>query len=426
MFKGNNTEQNYDVIIIGAGISGLSAAIRLQREGINFIIIEANDKVGGRMQTDYVKEYQLDHGFQVLLSAYPEAEELLDYNALNLKPFEPGAIVQYGYNKFQLSDPFRKPISALRHFRNPFTSITDIIKIVALRNRHNRLSIKEIFEQEEKQTIEFLKEWNFTDKFIESFLRPFLSGIFLDDKLSVSARMMEFVFKMFSQGYATLPEKGMQAIPDQLAKKIPADKIKLNTRVANVDQNSVMLADGTSLKTKGVIIATDALSANKIYPCNNNTSFNSVKNIYFSSDKAPFSEPVLYLNGNISGLVNNLAVPTNVHRSYAPKNKHLISVSVVKETNLNDLELIQAVRSELKVWFGVEVEDWLHLRTYNIDKALPNVEDMTYTDPKEVKAISKNIYQCGDHTHDPSINGAIRSGRLNAEAMIWQLSLKLS
>lgn len=425
MFSGNSSNIEYDVIIIGAGISGLSAAQRLQKEGLNFIILEASDSVGGRIKTDYVKDYQLDRGFQVLLTAYPETQNLFDYSALKLKSFDPGAVVQYGYKSYQLSDPFRKPITALRNIRNPFTAVTDMIKIVALRNRHKRFSVEQLFKEKEQTTIDYLKEWNFTDKFIESFMRPFLGGIYLDNKLEVSSRMMEFVFKMFTEGYAALPENGMQAIPKQLAKDIPNDKISFKTKVANVELDGVTLADGSNLKAKSIIIATDAESANKIYPCKNETKSQSVKCVYFSADSAPFSSPMIYLNGNASGLVNNVVIPTNLHKSYAPKDKHLISVSVIKPSNLNDLELVLAIRSELKVWFGSAVEEWMHLRTYNIEKALPKIPSLKYAESKDIEPMANNIYKCGDYTQDPSINGAILSGRLTAEAIIWGLSVKL-
>ncbi len=425
MFSGNSTKNEYDVIIIGAGLAGLSAAKKFLNEGIDFLLIDASSSVGGRMKTDYIKEYQLDRGFQVLLTSYPEAQNALDYSALKLKSFDPGAIVQYGYKTYKLSDPFRKPITAVRNFRNPFTAMSDMVKIIALRNRHRRFSVKELFNEKEQATIDYLKEWNFTDKFIQSFLKPFLGGVFLDSELKVSSRFMEFVFKMFSQGYASLPEKGIQEIPNQLAKQIPKEKIKLNTKVINIEPNNVMLADGSSIKTKAIVIATNSVDANKIYPCNNKIETQTVKCIYFSTEKAPFKTASLYLNGNVSGLVNNVCIPSNVHRAYAPKNKHLISVSVIKPTQLSDLELVMAVRSELKVWFGADVEDWLHLRTYNIENALPKFETISYPEVKDIKPIGNKIFKCGDYTHDPSINGAMRSGRLIAEAVIWDLSVKI-
>jgi NADPH:quinone reductase-like Zn-dependent oxidoreductase len=92
-----------DVIIIGAGLSGLSAAIHLQNEGREVFIIEATERVGGRIKTDIHEGFRLDRGFQVLLTAYPEAKKILDYEALNLQKMLPGANVIYdgvGKNTF--------------------------------------------------------------------------------------------------------------------------------------------------------------------------------------------------------------------------------------------------------------------------------------------------------------------------------------
>ncbi len=256
----------HDVIVIGAGIAGLSAAVHLSNEGLSVKVVEASDRIGGRIKTDKVDGFLLDHGFQVLLTAYPEALRMLDYNSLHLKNFNPGALVWYE-NKLQtFIDPFRKPMSGLGTLFNPIPNWGDLLKITALRNRHKRLSIAQIFKQPEQSTLKYLKDWNFSSKIISSFFKPFISGVFLEDKLSTSSRMFEFVMKMFGEGYAALPEEGMEAIPKQLAEKLAKDTIALNSEVVKIGAQKVDLRNGETLEGKIILVATDPLTTEKLLP----------------------------------------------------------------------------------------------------------------------------------------------------------------
>ena len=92
-----------DVLIIGGGIAGLCCAQHLQQAGVPCKILEANSTVGGRVRTEEHQGFQLDLGFQVLLTAYPEAQRMLDFNQLQLGYFEPGALIRFGGNFIALS-----------------------------------------------------------------------------------------------------------------------------------------------------------------------------------------------------------------------------------------------------------------------------------------------------------------------------------
>lgn len=418
--------QQYDVVIIGAGIAGLCAALQLQNEGLNVKIYDAADAAGGRVRTDKQDGFLLDRGFQVLLTAYPEATRLLDFDQLGLKHFAPGTMIYYHDKFHRLIDPFRNPMGVFSTLLNPIANWADRIKIVALRNRHKRLSIPQLFEQPEQSSLSFLHEWQFSDTMIEAFFKPFLGGIFLDTELQTSSRMLEFVLKMFSEGYAALPAEGIQAIPRQIESQLLKDTIQLNTRVTKVEKNKITLENGEKINARAILIATDAPQAQQLLgnTATINTQANSVRCIYFAADKPPLAAPILLLNGSGKGIINNVAIPSLVNPQYAPAGRHLISVSVIQPTNhLTDEQLFIQVRSELRHWFKKEVRYWEYLKTYTIPYALPQSPNLQPLHKDNIQPIQPGIYICGDHLNTPSLNGAMESARLTADSISWDLAL---
>ena len=419
------SQTQIDIAIVGAGIAGLSAATHLQNVGLKVKIFEASDAVGGRVRTDKVNGFLLDRGFQVFLTAYPQAQRILDYESLTLKTFFPGALVQYQGKNYRMADPFRKPLGALTSLFSPISNWGDKLKILALRNRHKRLTIKQLFVEPETSTLSFLKKWNFSKQIIDTFFRPFLGGIFLDTKLETSSRMFEFVFKMFSEGYAALPADGMKAIPEQLASQLEEKSLFLNTKVREVNSNKLILESGEELSPKLILIATDALSASRLVPDYQvNTATYSTTCFYFSSSQTPIREPILWLNGHTKdSWINHICVPSIVNPNYAPPAQYLISVNVIKVHELGEEALLEAVQKELESLFPDSFRYWQHLKTYTIQNALPKFNHIQALDKQRVKPIKEGIYICGDHTAAPSLNAAMESGHCVAEAMSWDLAL---
>lgn len=417
----------YDVVIVGAGIAGLCAALQLQNEGLQVLVCEASDAVGGRLRTDHHEGFLLDRGFQVLLTAYPEANNLLDYDELALKYFTAGAMVYGKKGFYKLLDPTRHPAALLGTMFNPITTVLDKIKIAALRNRHQRHSVEQLMQMPEQSAIGFLDEWQFSDSAIERFFRPFLGGIFLENQLHTSSRMLEFVLKMFAEGYAALPAKGMQAIAQQIADRLHPHTVRLQTAVSSIEPNRISLQTGEKISTRSILVATAAPQAAQLlaaYPHHIDTQANASRCVYFATDTPPLAAPLLLLNGTAEGLVNHVCVPSLVNPSYAPAGRHLISVSIVQPTaHLSDEQLLIQVRSELRRWFKKEVRYWEHLRTYTIPYALPQRHYLHATKPQQIQAVAPNIYVCGDHLTTPSLNGAMESARLTAEALSWSLAL---
>lgn len=427
-------EPVYDAIIVGSGLAGLSCAKHLARQGFSFLIVEAEDAVGGRVRSDYVNGYTLDRGFQVLLTAYPEAASTLDYKSLDLKPFLPGALINDGKYFIRLSDPFKDPSCLLSMMVSNIASLADKLRVAYLRQKVMASTIEDIFSQPDKTILQSLKDAGFSDTMINRFFRPFFGGITLDNTLSGSSRMFEFVYKMMAEGQVMIPAGGMGKISQQLACELPPDSIRLNCQVASIDQDKsqVTLTNGETILGRSIVLATDGANASKLSSAVEAPPSNMATCLYFSADVAPINEPVLVLNGaDQAGPINNLAVLTNVAKAYAPAGKHLISVTVLGQSpggadldQAYEEQLIKDVMSQAKSWFGKQVDGWQHLKSYRIANALPNQSPPWLEKARPVR-LGKALYACGDFRENASINGALISGRKAAEALVSDLKVAI-
>jgi phytoene dehydrogenase-like protein len=407
------------VVIVGAGLAGLACARRLHRSGFPFLLLEAESQVGGRVRTDHHQGFLLDHGFQVLLTAYPEAKAVLDYPALGLRPFSNGAFIRIGRSFHPVGDPWRDIGAGLRTLASPIGTMRDKLLVAALRRRACSGSLASLFARTEIPIQDYLRETGFSDTMIDRFFRPFYGGILLDRDLSASSRMFEFVFRMLALGDTTLPKAGMRAIPHQMASRLPDSSIRLDTTVHSLTRQSVVLESGEQIEAQAVVVATEGPAAARWLDSIGPVLSRPVVCVYYAAQRPPLRHPGLVLNGNSSGLINNLCVPSNVQPSYSPPGFALISVSVVGQPPADSDVWEPAVRRELRDWFGRQVDRWTHLRTYQIRHAQP---DQNQSEGEERPVRAQGFYVCGDHRATPSINGALLSGRRAAEAVLQDLS----
>jgi phytoene dehydrogenase-like protein len=404
------------ITIIGAGISGLTAAVYLHQKGYKIQILEASDRAGGRIKTDIIDGFRLDRGFQVLLTEYPETKALLDYKKLNLKRFLPGATVLYDEGQFEIADPFRRPTATFATLLAPVGSLKDKINTFFLKNKLIKIAVADVFKQPEVDTISQLKKYGFSPKMIDRFYKPFFSGIFLENDLKTSSNMFDFVMTMFSEGDAAIPELGMEEIPKQLVGMLPANSIQYNVKVTAIENNKIICEDGTTFEADKIIIATEAIGLASNYISKTKQNFHQVTNVYFEAKMAPAKKAVVVLNASSQKKwVNNLTVMSNVSNKYAPTGKVLISISYNGIPTIDDATLAENMKAELKQWYGNQVEDWKILKTYRIKYALPNQEKVSNEVPNSEIKINENLFICGDHLLNGSINAAMKSGRIVAE-----------
>jgi phytoene dehydrogenase-like protein len=409
-----------DVLIVGAGLAGLCCARSLHEKGISFQILEASDAIGGRVRTDAVDGFLLDRGFQVLLTAYPEAQRVLDYSRLDLKSFAPGAFSWYAGRMNKFVDPWRTPAAWGEAFKSDVGSFVDKLRIASLRFRLGRTSINQIFRHPERSTKEALRADGFSNEIVHRFFRPFIGGILLDGELRSSSRMFEFVFKMVSEGETSLPARGMGAIPAQLAEKLPTNSIRLNTLVDSLHESEIILTGGETLHARAIVVAAEGPAAahliGEVEPASR-----GVTCFYYSADEPPISQPLLVLNGDGAGPVNNFSVISQIAPSYAPASKHLISVTVLGTQALTEVQLGGFIIAQMKNWFGKVASSWRLLRSYKIAHAQPQQFPGALEPPQRPVRTRPGVYVCGDHRDNASINGAMISGRRAAEAVFSDL-----
>jgi phytoene dehydrogenase-like protein len=412
------SETRPDVVIVGAGLAGLACALRLHETGARLRVLEASDGVGGRVRTDVVDGFRLDRGFQVLLTAYPEARRVLDYPALDLRPFLPGALVRHSSHFHEFSDPWRRPSRLWPTLTAGVGTLADRFRMVRFRSRTQRGSLEDLFLRPETSAAERLHAEGFSAEMIDAFFRPFFGGILLDRSLSASSRMLEFVFRMMAGGDVVLPAAGMGAIPEQMAARLPAGTIRLGAHVASAGPREVRLDSGEAIGGDAVVIATEGPEAARLggLPA---PGSRPVTCLYFAAERAPVAEPILVLDGDGTGPVNNLCFPTQAAPGYGPPGATLVSASVVGGAagDAGEATLERAVRTQMEGWFGAEVRGWRHLRTYHIRHAQPEQRPGALEPAERPVRLESGLFVCGDHRDTASLHGAMLSGRRAAEAV---------
>ena len=404
------------VVVVGAGLAGLSCATVLHDAGVAVRVVEASDGVGGRVRTDVVDGFLLDRGFQVALTAYPEMHRQLDMDALDLQAFDPGALVWRDGEGSAVSDPFRMPTSVFSTVFAPIGSLFDKARIALLRFRLRRPHPARLLAGDDVTTRRALSDDGFSDTIVRRFFRPLVGGIQLDPDLNDSRRMFDIIFRMLSDGDSAVPATGMQAIPEQLAARLPDGAIDLNRRVTAVADDSVTTEDGETIPAAAVVVATEGPAAAELLGLDHVPS-KSAGCVYFGADTAPVDSKLVVLDGTGDGPVLNVAVMSNVCPGYAPAGRHLIAAALPAVCE-GDLEAM--ARDQLRGWWGDQVDGWDHLATYRIPHGQPG--QAPPFSPKQPVRLDDGRFVCGDHRDTASIQGAMYSGRRCAEAVLASLT----
>ena len=322
------------VVVVGAGLSGLAAARHLTRHGIEVTVLEGSDAVGGRVRTDLVDGYRLDRGFQLYNPSYPEGARVLDHRALDLKPFIAGAriVVDRGGRRRvkRVADPRRKPGWAVPSLRANVGSPLSIARFGVYAASRAALSVPSLQRAPDVTSEEALRRAGVDRTLMETVLRPFLSGVFLDSELSTTRRFLDVVLKSFVHGTPSVPALGMQRIPEQLAAGLD---VRFGHRVGAVSARDADVVDGDVHSAEAVIVATDPTSAAALIADVRAPAARSVTTWYYRPDCAPEEladgEAVLVLDGSGRGPLVNTVVLSHAAPDYAPPGSALIAASAL-------------------------------------------------------------------------------------------------
>ena len=348
---------SHPVVIVGAGLAGLACARALHAGGVEVQVVDASDGVGGRVRSDLVDGFTLDRGFQGYFTAYPEGRRVLDYGALDLRRFVPGAMVRVDGGFHTIADPFRAPLTALGGILAPVGTMADKLKVLSLRQQALAQTPEEIFAAPERSIADELAALGFSPRIVDRFFTPFLGGIFLDPSLSTTSRMLYFVYRMLSEGDTVVPARGMGAIPAQLASALSPQQVRLNARVTGIHHHdgratALMLEHGETLHARALVVATDIEQASAITGEPLRSQARAVSCVYFAAPASPVGQPILVLNSDGRGPVLNLAVLTDVAPEYAPAGQHLIAAVVMGTPTAGDADLERDVRRQMSDWYG--------------------------------------------------------------------------
>lgn len=394
------------VVIIGAGMAGLQAAVQLHLNQIPFVLVDAQNQVGGRVHSEHVKGFTLGVGFQVLQTNYPEVQRSLDLHALDLVAFKSGAYLWNNDGWLAFVNPLKQPESLFAALASGIMTLRDAYLLARLWFI-TQAEVQPLGSKESTQ--DFLHRWGFTLKFQSHFLRPFFGGIFLSAGLNPPASLFRYYMKQFLEGSAVMPAAGIGAIPAQLAAALPAGSIRLGTQVTQVSARQVTFADGSFLDAERVILATDASAAAKLLGVSLEKGvFWSSKTLYFQAPASADKKSMLHLVPN--SRVLHYAYLNHVQPSYAPKGKDLISVTTL------DVSMQSAdVLAELTPFVGPSIQKWVFLKEYFLPEALPVVGAF---DELKQKAADVGIVLAGDFTGFASLQSAMHSGREAAESCL--------
>lgn len=415
-----------DILVVGSGLAGLTAARVLTRAGRRVRVLEAAEEIGGRVRSRVVEGFTLDAGYQVLFPAYPALRRQLDLGALDLVPVPSGAAIRLGSRMEVLGDPLRDPASLMGTLTSRSLGLGDKLALARLVARLRVPAPHTLLGGPDETTESYLRRQGFSDRALDHFFRPFFGGIFLRRDLHTSARLFRYYFRMLMDGGAALPRRGMGMIAAGLAQGVD---VTTGVRVTRLVSHPAEPGGGAvtavtsagEIEARSVIVATDPDSAAGLTgePVGRGSLGSTY--LYYAASRPLDDQPRLLLNPE-GGLINNAHWISRVIPERAPAGEHLLAVTVLGLPDLDDAALDARVRGELSRWYGAGAES---LRTLGVER----LRHAQFPQPPEYAATLSghatrlpSVLLASEVTSMSSLQGAVESGEKAAAILLGDLA----
>jgi phytoene dehydrogenase-like protein len=399
-----------DVLVVGAGVAGLACAADLCAAGLSVRVLEAGDEPGGRMRTDVRDGFRLDRGFQVFNTDYPQVRRRVDVAGLDLRRFTSGYLVRTPAGLRTLGHPLRVPAMWRELIPGRLGSPADFAKFAALCLRDLTAAPSRIKTGTETTTRHALEHTGLSDGFIDTVLRPFFAGVFLDTELETSSRMLHLVWRSMLRGTIGLPAAGIGAVPRQLAAGLPPGVLELERPVSELTDTGALLADGSEVAAHHVVVATDPAAAAGLLPDTSSAESKPVTTYYHAAPLAPLDQPVLLVDAGL-GVLNTVVI-SNAAPGCAPRGYALIATSLAAAEPPDEA----TVRERLAALYETDTAGWQEVATYRIPRALPRMSP-PWPLTRDSR-VGPRRYVCGDHRATGSVQGAMASGARAAREVL--------
>lgn len=417
--EGMPDAMNADVIVIGAGLAGLSAARELANAGVPTLILEASEDVGGRLRTELIDGFRLDRGFQVLNPAYPALQDAVDVTALRIRPFGRGVAVRSGSSLRVIADPSRAPWRAASLLRLASRDPIGATGLAAWATP--ALGGQRVLTRMADTTLEeSLDEVHARGPLREEIFEPFLSGVLGDDTGASSAIFARWLARWFLLATPGLPERGMAALPALLFEDVEAE-VRFGTRVTEIAREGSgwrVRAQDESLLARGVVVATDPPTAAAL--CGTSAPpMRGLATWWFATEAPPTQSSCIHVDGRREGPVVNTVVISNAQPSYAPAGSHLVQASTLLS---GDAPTEADVRRHVGAIYGCSAAEWNVVGVHHLPSALSAIGPGQAFAPSYAEA---GLIVAGDAA-DASIQGALASGTAAGQQLARDLSPRVN
>jgi phytoene dehydrogenase-like protein len=405
------------VVVVGAGLAGLGCAQRLTGSGVDVIVLEAADGVGGRVRTDLVDGFRCDRGFQLLNPSYPVLDEVLDLEVLDLKAFGAGVVVASGSHRAVLADPRREPALLGATVAAPIGSLLDKLRL-ARWAAPSLLPVRRMTGRPDRTLAASLDAVGLRGILRTGVVEQFLAGVLAERDGSTSANFAALLLRSFLLGSPAVPALGMGRFPEVIAAGLPAGTVRLGTPVREARPGSVTTDDGERISARAVVVATDPDTAGRLSGLPT-PAMKALTTFWHTAPEAPTQVGMLHLDADRRGPVVNTAVMTTVAPSYAPAGRPLIATTIVGAAG--DRETERTVREQAGQIYGVASDRWELVTVSVVNSALPTVAPPLHR--RQPVRVSEGLFVAGDHRDTASIQGALVSGRRAASAVLQGMAV---